>query len=78
MLDLQEFYEAVFAGSAVAEFHREYDGDPCTSVGPWEDNMRLVAFTVQLKLPAFVRRAIGAPLLAALAAGSTETRCFSL
>lgn len=59
---MQELYEAVFAGSAVADFHREYDGDACASVGPWEDDTRVVAFTVQLSLPAFVRRAIGGPL----------------
>ncbi|KAK9826417.1 hypothetical protein WJX81_002278 [Elliptochloris bilobata] len=60
---VQEFYEAIFASSAVVDFHREYDGDACASVGPWVDDTRVVAFTVQLKLPAFVRRAIGTEAL---------------
>ena len=63
LLSTQEFYEAVFAGSAVGDFHREYDGDECASMGPWEDGTRVVAFTLQLSLPAFVRRAIGVPAL---------------
>jgi len=56
----QEFHDTVFAGSLVTNFHREYDGDACASVGPWVDDARVVAFTVQLKLPAFIRKAIGA------------------